>query len=53
MRMLGYVKGKEPLGATIAHLHDVRTLLLLEYLGDWKQGLEGSRAHSPTTESEL
>ena len=38
--MLGYMKGKEPLGATIAHLHVVRTLLLLEYLGDWEQGLE-------------
>ena len=38
--MLGYMKGKEPLGATIAHLHDLRTLLLLNYLGDWEQGLE-------------
>lgn len=51
--MLGYIKGKEPLGATIAHLHDVRTLLLPEYLRDWEQGLEGSRTHSPTIETEL
>lgn len=53
VRMLGYMKGKEPLGATIAHLHDVQTLLLPEYLGDWEQGLEGSRAHSPTVGTEL
>lgn len=42
------MEGKEPIGATVAHLHDVSTLLPPERLGDWEQGLEGSRAHSAT-----
>ena len=46
---VGLHGGQEPISATVAHLHDVSTLLPPEHLGDGEQGPESYRPHSPNT----